>query len=355
MNTIVLVNPKEYGLEESKASKMISGLDITKLERDVLKEAYLDVLELEIKQENIHIFKELRLKIVKNRTQGLNKWKEKEKAFYLAGGNFIQAIYNKEVLVNQEMESKLMDAEKHFENLEKRRIEKLNNERLEVLGEFVEDTSNMNVSDMDSDVWDAYLSTKKQNYLKQIEIELQDEKERQAKLQAEKDEQDRIKKENDKLRAEAKEVERLAKIESDKLIKQQEKEKAKIAADLKQRKAEDAKRLAEFEAKLKKERDASDLVKKQETEKRQKLEAELKAKKDSEIAAEKLRLSLELKAKKEAELLAKAPIKKQLNSWVNNFSIELPSSELLNNDKALLIKSKFEEFKKWASNEVDSI
>jgi hypothetical protein len=44
-----------------------------------------------------------------------------------------------------------------------------------------------------------------------------------------------------------------------------------------------------------------------------------------------------------------------LNKWVDNFSIELPNSELLNNEKALLIKSKFDAFKKWAKFEIESM
>lgn len=108
-----------FGIEPVKAKEMVSGLSTTLAERQVLKDAYVDVIELEITTENLPTFKELRLKIMKNRTQGLTKWKEKEKSFYLAGGNFIQAIYNKEVAINEEMESKLLEAEKFFENQEK--------------------------------------------------------------------------------------------------------------------------------------------------------------------------------------------------------------------------------------------
>jgi len=68
------------------------------------------------------------------------------------------------------------------------------------------------------------------------------------------------------------------------------------------------------------------------------------------------RRNAEILAKqKEAEKNAKAQIKKQLSIWVDGFSIELPNSELLNNDKALLIKNKFEAFKKWAGDEIENI
>ncbi len=112
-------NVELFGIEPTKAKEMVSGLGTTLSERKVLEDAYVDVIELDITTENLPTFKELRLKIVKNRTQGLTKWKEKEKAFYLAGGNFIQAIYNKEVAINEQMEAKLLEAGKFFENQKK--------------------------------------------------------------------------------------------------------------------------------------------------------------------------------------------------------------------------------------------
>jgi hypothetical protein len=85
------------------------------------------------------------------------------------------------------------------------------------------------------------------------------------------------------------------------------------------------------------------------------LKEKLKEIKDAEIKAEKERIEKELQAKKDAEKIAKAPIKKQLSIWVDSFSIQTPNEELLNNDKVLLIKQKFEAFKKWAKNEINSI
>ena len=346
------VNPSDYGLDVVKAKEMTNGLSTILGERVILADAYKEVISMDITKENLSVFKGLRLRIRDNRTKGIEKWHFTNKAFYLAGGRFVDAIKNKEVLENNRMEKALLGAENHFLNLAKEELAKIQGERVLEVSKYVTLDKVIDFSAMDEDVWEAYRDAKKKTYEKQLEAEAQIEKERQAVLQAEKDEQDRIKKENDKLRAEAKESARLAKIESDKLVKQQEKEKAKIAADLKQRKAEEAKRLAEFEAKLKKERDASDLVKKQETEKRQKLEAELKAKKDAEIAAEKLRLSLELKAKEEAWALAKAPIKNQMKTWIDSFSLGKPTSENATTEN---IELKFEAFRKWASGEVDKI
>ena len=56
----------------------------------------------------------------------------------------------------------------------------------------------------------------------------------------------------------------------------------------------------------------------------------------------------EIKSKKNA----KAPIKKQLSIWVDGFLIAEINVE---NEKKALIKEKFEAFKKWAKNEIESI
>jgi len=93
-NLVEKVDPKVYGLEEVKANELTKGLDVAISERDVLIEAYKDVISLEINEENLETFKSLRLQIVKNRTQGINKWHTASKSFFLAGGRFVDAIKN---------------------------------------------------------------------------------------------------------------------------------------------------------------------------------------------------------------------------------------------------------------------
>jgi colicin import membrane protein len=320
---VLQVNPKEYGLEESKALEMVNGLSTTIAEREVLKSAYVDVIDLDITQGNIPTFKELRLKIRTNRTT-IEKWHKTNKAFYLAGGRFVDAIKNKEILENEEMESKLMEAEKHFENLEKERIAKIQDQRIRLISPYLESVENLYLSDMEEDVWEAYLKTKKDSYIALVEAELKIEKER---AEAQRLEKERIEKQR---------------IENDLLKKE---------ADLREK--EILKERKEREEKQKIEDDIKEAVLRKEREEKSKLEAQLKAKQleeSKEIARKDAEV---LKAKKDAEKLAKEPVKKQLNLWVDGFNIDLPNSELLNNEKALLIKSKFDAFKKWAKSEIE--
>lgn len=150
-----------------------------------------------------------------------------------------------------------------------------------------------------------------------------------------------------------KEVARLKEIEDQRienlrLKKEAEKREAEIQKEREQNKKkleeerkETEKREELNKAKLKKEQDA-----------KLKLEAELKIKIDLENKVLADLKAKELKDKKEAKNKAKSPIKKQLNTWVDSFSI----SEIdINTPKKILIKEKFEAFKSWAKNQVDSI
>jgi hypothetical protein len=101
-----------------------------------------------------------------------------------------------------------------------------------------------------------------------------------------------------------------------------------------------------------KEEDERDAKLKAEQEAKAKLQAELKAKADKEAAEAKAKQQAEEEAKRKAEELAKAPIKDQLNQWVNSFSIPgVP----VDNATALDIAKKFEGFKVWAVDQINEM
>lgn len=258
-----IVKAEDYGLEISKANELTIGLKVVKEERKLLIKEFEKISKLELTEENLPKFKELRLRIIKNRTQGINKWHKTNKEFFLTGGKFVDAIKNKESDINEQMEIKLMDAEKHFENLEKERIAKIQEERVSLLSEFVEDASERNLSGMDNEVWEAYLSTKKKNYIDAIQAELDAEKERQEKIKAEEKEQKRIRKENEKLKKEAEVREK--KLKNERL--KAEKERLERV------------RLAKIEEEKRVEKERKERIE------REKLEAKLKSKLDAEIKA----------------------------------------------------------------------
>jgi murein DD-endopeptidase MepM/ murein hydrolase activator NlpD len=324
MDKLMKVNPNDFGVEETKAKELTTGLIPHLQERKLLIQEFEQIKDLELNKENCEVFKTLRLKFQKNRTQGINDWHKKAKEIPLRLGQLIDAVKRNEISVNQTYEDKLEKGEKHFENLEKERLRKLQSERVEMLSKYVEDANERDLSSMDADVWEAYLSTKKQAYEARIEAERKAEAERlenerldkieqnrfyemapysdfitdtpdlrkisekeyeellkdlkKAKLEHEA-EQKRIQQENERLRKEAEaEKARRAKIEADRKAKEEKERKAREEKEKAEREA--------YESKLRKER-----------EERERVEKELKAKAEAEAKAK-----AEAEAKKEAEL-----------------------------------------------------
>lgn len=265
-----IIKAEDYGLEATKANELTAGLKVVRAERELLIKEFEEVSELELSEENSPRFKELRLKIVKNRTQGINTWHKANKEFFLTGGKFVDAIKNRETDINERMEEKLMDAEKHFENLEKQRIEKLQSQRVGLLIKYVDAANEMDLANMEEDVWNSYLATKKQAHLDFIEAEKKREQERLDKIEADRLEQERIIKENAKLKKEAEAKAKQDKIEADK--------RAKIEAD---RIAKEEVERKEREQLAKIESDKREAILQKERDEKEKLEAELKAKEEA--------------------------------------------------------------------------
>lgn len=356
------IKPDLFGLEVAKATEMVSGLSVAIAERKVLENAYIDVIELPITTETLLVFKELRLKIVKNRTQGITKWKEKEKAFYLAGGNFIQAIYNKEVAINEKMESKLMEAEKFFENQQKAIAKELNDARLLKLAPYVEDTTGLTFAEFSDEDFDDYVlgkKTKFENELKEAETEsLRIENDRLKKIET-----------NRRLLAiapylqfsENKEVSEMSLEDFEKLLTDCQNAKIEFDKDQVKIKAENDRLKADADAKekaIEKERaDAKAKLKAVQIENNRLLDIE-KDKSDKIIADAKAKIDAEaekLEAKRIEKLnLELAPIKFQLQEWVNTFSIQIPES-LEQDEIANEILSKFWAFKSWSNNQIKSL
>lgn len=378
MNTteIIQVNPVEYGIAENKATELIGNLPQIQGERKLLEQVYEKIVLLDIEdKETSKKAKELRLKIKDNRTKGIEVWHKTTKEFFLKGGQFVDAIKRKEIAVNERMEEMLESIEKYAENLEKERKSKLNAERIELLEPFDAFVPlGLNFGEISDDEFAKIFNGAKLQFeqQKKEEEEAEAEKQRQAeilKLHNQRKEKvlpiwqfvpEGFKISNMGLATE---------MEFISVLNEANKSKKKFDAEQVKIKAENerlAKEKADLEAKTKKDKEESetkalkakqeaDAILKAERDAKAKLEAELQAKRNAEIKAENDRKIAEENAKKEAQKLAKAPIKEQLNKWVDNFSIELPNSELLNNEKALLIKSKFDAFKKWAKSEIESL
>lgn len=188
-----LVKAKEFEIEETKAIELTKGLKIPLKEREVLLEEFDKISKLDVSAENIKKFKELRIKFKNNRTKGIVAWHKTTKAFFLAGGKFVDSIKNAEILINEQCEAKLEEAEKFQEIQEAKRISELTIKREAELEPFELEIIPPNLGSIDNATWEA--------------MKLGYKASQDAKIKAEKEEAERIEKE--RLEAEKLEAERL--------------------------------------------------------------------------------------------------------------------------------------------------
>lgn len=328
-----ILEAEKFGIEPKKVTELMGNLPQIQSERSVLETQYNEVIKMDLEEYSTRtLARELRLKIRDNRTKGIIPWHKSTKDVFLKGGQFVDALKNREVIINERMEETLDNIEKHYENLEKARIKELQDARITEVSKYVESTEGLVLGDMDIDFWEAFLSSKKKLHKAKLQAEKEVEKERLA--EEKRVEQERSKQliENARLKAEA-----LVKEKA--LIAEREANAKLIAEEAKKREA-----LAEeTRIKLKAEAEARALVE--------------KALKDKEEAERKLleaKAAEEVKAKQEADKLAKAPIKQKLRVWTDSFEI---NRTYIDPENALAkdIILKFEGFKKWAKLEIEKL
>jgi hypothetical protein len=277
---------------------------------------------LEINTENLPVFKDLRKNFTKNRTSR-EKIRKAKKSYFLNGGRFVDAIFKNIDAECELMESKLLEAEKFFENIEKQKAKDLNDARIAKIEPYVLDTFGFDFSQMSDYDFDDYLLGKKTRFEN-------DQKDREAEA---------LKIEN----------ERLAEIERQKTI---EAENAKLRAEAEAKEKELAIERAESKAQADRVEAENNAILEAQRKETARIAKELQDKKDADSKAENAKIEAEKIAKIEADKLAKAPIKNQLENWVNSF--QLPEFRI-GNVTSIEIEEKFDAFKKWSLTQIKNL
>lgn len=308
--SLIVVDHTQYGLEEKQA-KLVEAVFVPMIEKMTeLETSYNEIVALPIEPTTIALARELRLKYVKART-GAEKIHKEAKAFYLAGGRFVDGWKNALTFAAGTKEEKLEAIEKHFENIEKQRRAELKQKRTEILRDVCDTPELHPVENMTAAQFNEFFNGMK------LAKEQREEAARVAELArlAEIEEQKKIRAENERLRIER------AEIESKAAEERANAEKARLAAeraakaerDAIEKKANDARLAAEraridAENKAKAERDAILRASAEEKAKQDKALAEERAK------AEAIRKEAERKAAEERERAQKEieELKKQI-------------------------------------------
>ena len=403
----ILIDPAEFGLDEQKGKEVAEVFLPIITERDLLAKDYTAIISQPVTPVTIKQARELRLKVVKLRTN-TDRIHKVAKAFYLAGGRYADAWKNKNTVVFEQMEEKLEDIELHDIRIEIARIEKLAEDRKLELASYTEIFPD-GLGQMPQEVFDAYLSGLKLAYEKKLaeEKRLEDERIEQERIlnlhkvrkesilklwqyvdpeieysnfgamndekwadtvailtgrkKKQDDENERIRLDNEAKRVENEKLQKEAEKKA-KELEVERKKQAQILAD-QQAKAEQERKAIEEKARIEREeserillaeRKESDEKLRIEMENARKLAAEIQAQKDAEArlkvevdAAEADRLARELAAQK-------APKKEKLTKWVSDMSVSLPSG-MEQDETVLNVSAKFEAFKKWAISEIEKL
>jgi len=212
--------------------------------------------------------------------------------------------------------------------------------RIEKVVKFKE-LNRIEFENMNDEMFNLFIGGLEKEHNDRIEAEQKAESEIIARKKAEQERIEAQRLENDRLKKEAEQKE--------KELEAERKKQAEILAKQKAESDEKARIEAEKQSKIQ-----DELIEKAESERKEKerIELELKAKKEAELKAEQQRIEAENIAKKEADKLAKAPIKKQLELWVNSFA--LPNCAV-NNETSKEIALKFDAFKNWSKIQINNL
>ena len=214
METSLVINAEEYGLESKQVESIEVAFASSIGEREALTEMYNDVIVLELTPENCDRANDIRKMLVKVRT-GIAGIHKTQKAFYWSAGKYVDAWKNKETEPIVQMEAKLKEMADYIELQEKARLALLQSEREEKLVAYFPEAREVDLSTMDEDVFQAYFDTKKKNHLAIAEANLKAEeariaeeekaeKERIAQLEKDRIAREKVEKENEALRVQAK-------------------------------------------------------------------------------------------------------------------------------------------------------
>lgn len=201
---IVKIDPKEFGIEDTKAADIQAQFQPMLDKMVELENDYNEVLALPVEEkETAKKARELRLKYMKIRTATLDIHK-KQKAFYLAGGRFVDGWMNAQKFASLGKEEKLEEIEKYAENLEKQRLAELQQSRMEQLAPYeVENLDSLNLSGMADNVWENFLAGTITNYEAKKKAEQEAREAEEKRLAEEAAERERVRLENERLKKEA--------------------------------------------------------------------------------------------------------------------------------------------------------
>ena len=350
MENQLAVIVKESGLEQTKAQVLLSNFsNYFEIAAEWENKSKVLIVTDESQKAEMKMAREGRL-FLKEKRVNVEKTRKELKDQSLREGQTIDAIAK--ILKNliEPIEEHLEKQEKFIEIKEAERKAARKVERVKTLTALGFDFTYTDLLNMPDASFDELVLKIENEISAKIEAARLEEENRIAKEKAASEERERVRIENERLKKEAEERE----VAIEKERKEME-AKAKAEREEADRKAAQARK--EDEERGAKQREEYEKWLKIEHEKMAALEAELKAKADADRKAKEEQERKEREQKAAEVKAAKAPDKDKLKAFV--LSIQLPTAPEFNTVEAKasasVIAEKFNGFKNWAINQIDSI
>lgn len=202
----IQVNPQEFGVQENKAGEIAELFKPMVEAMNELAPELKDITTLEINEDTCARAKDLRKKYVKIRTGTVAIHKD-AKAYFLAGGRFVDAWKNAQEKASASIETALCGIEEYYINIEREKAAEKKAVRDAELQKYEIDSQFVDTGGMPDEVWDNYIAGVKAQHEARVETERKEEADRIAKEKVDREERERERAENERLRKEAEERE----------------------------------------------------------------------------------------------------------------------------------------------------
>jgi len=171
---LIKTNPDQFGLSEIQATAIANKFLPILEEMQPHLDKYAEIKDLDpADPANSKQFKELRLKLVKCRTNAAKIHKD-EKAYYLAGGKYVDSYKNEQLKITEPIEADLAGKEKYAEIQEMKRKELLRAERAEKLRKWeCEEANNPALGEIADSTFEIIIAGAELAYKNKIEAEKQ--------------------------------------------------------------------------------------------------------------------------------------------------------------------------------------
>jgi hypothetical protein len=173
MQNQLIPAPEQFGISTQKAAEIEAMFTPLLKEVSALEEEYNRIINADFSDKQVQkVARDLRL-LYKNKRNEVTKLHKELKAFYLAGGRFVDGWRNSFLMAIGDNEKQLKQIEDYERVIKEREIKRLQEERSDIISEYT-DVIPHTLGEMSLDQFNIYLTGLKAMHEKEIERQKKD-------------------------------------------------------------------------------------------------------------------------------------------------------------------------------------